>query len=194
MKDNGIIALDWWGLGFRNVTTSDKHPINSIEDFKGFRIRTMQSKIHQSLFMALGADAVPMDWGELYTALQQGTVDGQENPYTQILSSSIYEVNPIIIKTEHAFTPAVFMMSPAVENKLSADQMKIIYNCAAECAPIFRDTTEKINEDALQQLKDKGCTYIDTLSKADLQAATASVYDEYPQYADLVSQIKALAK
>ena len=193
LKNNGIIALDWWGLGFRNVTTSEDHTINSLADFKGFRIRTMQSAIHQALFQALGADAVPMDWSELYTALQQGTVDGQENPYTQILSSKIYEVNPVIVKTEHAFTPSVFMMSPSVEKKLSADQLDIIYACAKECSSVFRQTTVDINNSALESLTSLGCTFVDSISKADLQAATAGVYDQFPQYADLVSTIKGLA-
>lgn len=191
LADNGIEALAWWGLGFRNVTTSKKHPINSIGDLKGFRIRTMQSAIHQALFQALGADAVPMDWGELYTALQQGTVDGEENPFTQVLSSNIWEVNPIIVKTEHAFTPAVFMMSPQVASKVSSEQLELIRNCAKECTPIFRKATVDINADALKTLiQEKECSFIETISKADLQAATASVYDNYPEYAALVQSIR----
>ncbi len=193
LRDNNIIALDWWGLGFRNVTTRTEHPINSIEDFKGFRIRTMQSSIHQALFQALGADAVPMDWGELYTALQQGTVDGQENPFTQTLSSSIWEVNPVIVKTEHAFTPAVFMMSPAVEGKLSAEQLEVLYACAEECSAIFRQKTIDINTDALKTLtEEKNCTFVETIDKAALQQATAGVYDQFPEYAGLVETIRGL--
>lgn len=192
LTDNNIIPLIWWGIGFRNVTTSESHPINSLSDFKGFRIRTMQSVIQQSLFQALGADAVPMDWGELYTALQQGTVDGEENPYTQVFSSNIWEVNPVIVQTEHEFSPSVFMMSPAVEGKLSAEQLDIIYKCAEECKPLFRQSTIDINNDALKSLQDNGCTFIDTLDKAELQAATMSVYDQYPEYADLVASIRAL--
>ena len=194
LSDNGITALVWFGIGFRNVTTSESHPISSIDDLKGFRIRTMTSTIHQSLFQALGADAVPMDWGELYTALQQGTVDGEENPFGQILSSNIWEVNPMFVKTEHASTPAVFMMSPHVADKLSDEQMDIIYACAEECAPIFRQKSVDINNDALDTLiNEKGCTYVETIEKSALQAATASVYDEYPQYSELVDSIRALA-
>ena len=192
LKENNIIPLVWWGIGFRNVTTSEKHMINTLEDLKGLRIRTMQSKIQQSLFQALGCDAVPMDWGELFTALQQGTVDAQENPYTQIYSSNIWEVNPVIVQTEHEFSPSVFMMSPNVESKLSADQLAVIYDCAKACTPLFRQKTIDINNESLKALQDNGCTFIDTLSKADLQAATASVYDQYPQYADLVEAIRSL--
>lgn len=193
LKDNGIIALDWWGLGFRNITTSENHMIESLEDLKGFRIRTMQSSIHQALFQALGSDAVPMDWGELFTALQQGTVDGQENPYTQTLSSGIWEVNPVIVKSEHAFTPSVLMMSPAVEGKLSEEQLQILYDCAEECKSIFRQETVDINEESLKVLLDeKGCTFVESIEKAALQEATASVYDEFPQYSELVDAIRGL--
>lgn len=193
LENNGIIPLVWLGIGFRNVTSSESHPITSINDMKGFRIRTMTSPIHQALFQALGADAVPMDWGELYTALQQGTVDGEENSFGQVLSANIWEVNPVIVKTEHAFTPAVFMMSPHVAEKLSEEQMSLIYECAKECAPIFHQKSVDINNDALNTLiNEKGCTYVETIEKADLQAATASVYDAYPQYADLVESIRGL--
>lgn len=193
LQENGIEPLVWWGLGFRNVTTSESHMINSIDDLKGFRIRVMTSAIHQALFQALGSDAVPMDWGELYTALQQGTVDGQENPFSQTLSSNIWEVNPVIVKTEHAFTPSVFMMSPAVADKVSEEQMNIIRECAEECKDIFRDRSVSINEEALDTLmNEKGCTYVETIEKADLQAATESVYDQFPEYADLVAIIRGL--
>lgn len=192
LEANNIIPLIWWGIGFRNVTTSENHPINSVEDLKGFRIRIMQSEIQQSLFQALGADAVPMDWGELYTALQQGTVDGEENPYTQVFSSNIWEVNPIIVETKHEFSPSVFMMSPSVAGKLSEDQMNILYECAEACKPIFRQATVDINDEALQSLQDAGCSFVNTLDAAELQAATASVYDEYPEYSELVDAIRAL--
>lgn len=192
LEANNIIPLIWWGIGFRNVTTSESHPINSVADLKGFRIRVMQSQIQQSLFSALGADAVPMDWGELFTALQQGTVDGQENPYTQTFSSNIWEVNPVIVETKHEFSPSVFMMSPSVASKLTEDQMALLYECAEESTPLFRQATVDINNESLQGLKEAGCTFVDTLDVAELQAATASVYDEYPEYNELVEAIRAL--
>lgn len=192
LRENGLIPLIWYGIGFRNITTSPKHMINTIDDFKGFRIRIMQSVVFQKQFQALGADATPMDWGELYTALQQGTVDGQENPYSQILSSNIWEVNPIIIQSEHTFTPAVFMMSPYVADKLGESQMNAILECAKEATKFFRDSAQGINAAALKALRDeKHCTVVDNLSKSELQARTAGVYDEFPQYADLVAKIRA---
>ena len=192
LEANNIIPLIWWGIGFRNVSTSENHPINSLADFEGFRIRVMQSEIQQSLFQALGADAVPMDWGELFTALQQGTVDGQENPYTQTFSSNIWEVNPVIVETRHEFSPSVFMMSPSVASKLSEEQLALLYECAEESTPLFRQATVDINNEALQSLQDAGCTFVDTLDIAELQAATASVYDEYPEYSEMVETIRAL--
>lgn len=192
LEANNIIPLIWWGLGFRNVTTSKNHMIESVEDLKGFRIRTMQSEIQQSLFRALGADPAPIDWGELFTALQQGTVDGEENPYTQIFSSNIYEVNPVIVETKHEFTPAVFMMSPAVKNKLTDEQMTILNECVEECKDEFRQTTVDINNESREGLKAAGCTFVDSLDSAALKAATEPVYSEYPQYDELVKEIRAL--
>lgn len=193
LQNNGIEPLVWFGLGFRNVTTSEGHPINTLEDFKGFRIRTMTSAIHQSLFQALGADAVPMDWGELYTALQQGTVDGEENPFSQVLSSNIWEVNNVIVKSEHAFTPAVFMMSPKITSKLTEEQVEILRTCAEECTPVFRQKVVDMNDEALTTLvEEKKCVYVESLDKAALQAATESVYGQFPEYAEMVEKIRSL--
>jgi tripartite ATP-independent transporter DctP family solute receptor len=195
LKQNNIEPLVWWGLGFRYVTTSEKKPINNLADMKGFRIRIMQSPIYQAMFESLGADPVPMDFSELYTALQQGTVDGQENPYSQILSSNLWEVNPIIVKTEHAFSPTVLMMSPQVANKVTPDQLKLIKEAAEECKDDFRQSTIDINNNALETLiNEKGCTLVDSIDKKEFQDAVAPVYDEFPQYKDMVNQIRTLGK
>ena len=193
LEENGLLCPIWFGLGFRQVTTSDKHPIETIEDFKGFRIRTMPSTIYQELFAALGADAVPMDVGELYTALQQGTVDGQENPYNQIRSYGFQEVTPIIVKTEHSFSPCLFLMSPNVQTKLTEDQMAIINEAIEECKGYFRDKTIEIEErdkDAI--LADGSCTLVESIEKKDLQDATASVYEKFPEYDEMVQIIRGL--
>ena len=195
LRANNIEPLTWWGLGFRYVTTSEKKPISSLADMKGFRVRIMQSQIFQATFEALGADPVPMDFSELYTALQQGTVDGQENPYTQILSSNFWEVNPIIVKTEHAFSPTVLMMSPAVADKVSAEQLEAIHKAAEECTPDFRKSTADINDKALNTLlNEKGCTLVDSIDKSEFQKAVESVYGQFPQYSEMVEKIRALAK
>ena len=155
----------------------------------------MASEIHQAIFSELGADPVPMDWGELFTALQQGTVDGQENPFSQILSSNIYEVNPVIVKTEHAFTPAVLMMSPITYGKLTEEQQKIITEAAEASKDACRQEAVTYNEEALKTLtEEKGCDYVETLNKDELREATKVVYDKFPQYAELVEQIEACKK
>ena len=193
LSANNIEPLVWWGLGFRYVTTSDKHPIETLEDMNGFRIRIMQSPIYQAMFEALGADPVPMDFSELFTGLQQGTVDGQENPYTQILSSNFWEVNPIIVKTEHAFSPTVLMMSPMVASKVTEDQLALIRQAAEECKADFRQATVDINAAALDTLvNEKGCTLVESIDKAQFQEAVAPVYDQFPEYADMVEIIRSL--
>jgi len=192
---NNIDPLVWWGLGFRYVTTSEAKPVESIDDIKGLRIRIMQSAVYQAMFEALGADPVPMDFSELYTALQQGTVDGQENPYTQILSSNFWEVNPIIIKTEHAFSPTVLMMSPSVADKVSEEQLALIRQAAEECKDDFRQATVDINAAALETLiNEKGCTLVESIDKSEFQEAVKPVYEKFPEYSDMVEKIQALAK
>lgn len=192
LEKNNLIPLIWTGFGFRNVTSSKNHMLNTVDDFKGFRIRIQPSDIQKEIFSALGADPAPIDWGELYTALQQGTVDGEENPYIQIYSSNIYEVNNVIYKTEHEFAAACFLMSSSTKAKLTDDQYQILMECVDEYKPEWRNLVEKMNDESLQALKDKGCTFVDTLDKDAMREKTESVYDNHSEYADMVSYIRGL--
>ena len=183
----------WSGFGFRNVTTSKNRVLNGIDDLKGLRIRIQPSEIQREIFTALEADPAPIDWGELYTALQQGTVDAQENPFTQIYSSNIYEVNPVIYKTEHEWGGSVFITSMTMRDKLTDNQKAVFDECLEEIKPQWRQIVEDLNNQSLQGLKDAGCEYKeDVFNKADLQAKVQGVYDNHPEYAELVEKIKAL--
>lgn len=100
-----------WESGFRNLTNS-KRDINSLEDVKGLKIRTMENQIHIAFWKAMGTDATPMSWGEAYTALQQGALDGQENPSTVILTNNVAQVNDRLAITQHAYSTVFLVMSP----------------------------------------------------------------------------------
>ena len=104
-------GLGIWESGFRNLTNS-KRDINSAEDVKGLRIRVMENEIHQKLWKALGADPVPMAWSEAYTAMQQGAIDGQENPATVIDKNNVVEVNKHMAITEHVYSTVYVLMAP----------------------------------------------------------------------------------
>ena len=106
----GIKGLAFWENGFRHITTS-KRPVQQPGDMKGLKIRVMENKVHQAAFRQLGADATPMAWGEVFTSLQQGLLDAQENPIPIIYTFKLNEVQKYISLTGHVYSPAPILMS-----------------------------------------------------------------------------------
>lgn len=182
----------WWVMGFRNTTASK--PIESAADFAGMKIRTQSSDIQMAIFNSLGANATAISFSEMYTALQQNTVDGQENPYVNILQSNIFEVNDYLIETEHVFQVAALLIAPSTYASLTEEQQGWVDEAAAYATEVERTACETDNETAKDTLiNEKGMTFIE-LDKAELREATASVYDEYSEYADMVAEIQSFAK
>ena len=125
LEARGLVGLVYWENGFRNMTNS-KRPINRAEDMQGIKLRVMQNQIALGVFNTLGANAVPMPFSELFTALETRTVDGQENPITTIQSSKFYEVQPYLTISRHVYTPWVVLASKkmvghAVARRAEAD-------------------------------------------------------------------------
>ena len=114
----GLVAITWMENGFRHITNS-KRPVNTPEDVKGMKIRTMENKVHMEAFKAMGTLPTPMNMNELFTALQTGTVDGQENPVPVILASKLYQVQKYVTLTGHVYSPALIITSTGLWNKLS---------------------------------------------------------------------------
>src|SRR3954468_22421654 len=110
LPEKELIGLGYWGLGFRNATNSSR-PIAKVEDFSGLKLRVIPNPVYLETFKALKANPVPMAFGELYTALENKTVDGQENPYSVILSNKFYEVQKFVSATNHTFTQNVIIVS-----------------------------------------------------------------------------------
>ena len=126
MLDNvGIKGLAIWENGFRNLTNS-KRPVSSAADVAGLKIRVMDSPLYIDMWAALGADPTPMAWSEVFTALQQRTIDGQENPIAQIYANSVFEVNQYITLDRHVYAPAVLLISQQVFSKMSANQQAAV--------------------------------------------------------------------
>lgn len=189
LEANKMLCKGWWTLGYRNVTTSKE--VNSIADLKGLKIRTQNSEIHMKNFKALGVDATPMDFSELFTALQQGTVDGQENPYSNILNNNIFEVNNMLVDTGHVYQVAGMLVSPSTWDKLSSEQQAWVGEASTYATGIERTACTDNNNSAKESLiKDNGMKYVE-LDKAQLQTATASVYDEYPDLKELADKVKS---
>lgn len=188
----GVKGLGVWESGFRNLTNSVRE-INSMEDVAGLRIRVMENELHQKLWIALGADAVPMAWGEAYTALQQGALDGQENPLTVILSNNVASVNENLAMTEHVYSMVVPIMSQKLWDSMSDEDKAAMEEVMAEMMDKEREIARTQNDEALSQLEEAGMvvTYPD---KTPFIEATQSIRDEYgAEYSDILEQIAALA-
>jgi tripartite ATP-independent transporter DctP family solute receptor len=176
--------LGWKGLaygerGFRNLTNSVR-PVEKPEDIKGLKVRVMQNPIYIDSFTALGANAVPMAWTEALTALQQGTIDGQENPLNVIAAYNINDSNKYLSITRHAYAPNVILMSMRTWNKLTPEQQRIVSESALEAAKYNRTIDNEMEAEWFQSLKDKGMQ----VSEPDLSLfrnAVKSVYEKYEQ-------------
>lgn len=166
LAEKGLIGLGYWELGFRNVTNS-KLPITKVEDFKGLKLRVLQSPLFIDLFNTLGANAVPMPFPELYSALEQKVVDGQENPVTTILGGKFNEVQKFVSETRHVYNAQSVLISKKTWDALSADEKKIVADSIAEATVFQRKTSREAMDTALASLKAAGMTH-NLLAPAEL--------------------------
>lgn len=186
----GLKGLAIWESGFRNLTNS-KREINSAADVAGLRIRVMENKLHQDLWSALGADPVPMAWGDAYTAMQQGAIDGQENPTTVIDKNNVVEVNKNLAITEHVYSTVYILMAPKTWNSISEEDQQIFTDTMAEASVSERELSRQMDSEAIETLESKGMvvTYPDKQGFID---ATQSVRDQYgSEYADIIERVEA---
>ena len=177
MKDKGVLAVGFWENGFRNVTNS-KRPIVKPEDLKGLKIRTMENPIHQYTFEFFGATPTPMAWSEVFLALQQGTIDGQENPLIIIDTVKVYEVQKYISLTGHFYSPAVFMLSRQVFESYPKDIQEAILKAEKEARDWERAYSAELDAKLADSLKAKGVE-INTVDKDAWQKACAPIYDKF---------------
>lgn len=178
MPQHGLVLLSIWENGFRN-TTNSKRAIDTVEGFKGLNFRVMQNPIFIDTFRRLGANPVPMAFGEVFTALETGAVDGQENPIPLIQATKFYEVQKYLTLTRHAYSPTPVLMSMQVWDGLNADEQKLVSDCAASArAPQIARSREVANS-ALEELKGEGME-VSELAPAEvekLHAIVAPVYE-----------------
>ena len=157
VAEKGLVGLGYWELGFRNLTNS-RRPVAKLEDIAGLKIRVVQSPIYIELFNTLGANAVPMPFPELYTALEQKTVDGQENPVNTILSSKFAEVQKYLTFTRHTYNPQIVLIAKKTWDKLDADEKKLIEEAAVEARAFQRQLSRDSEAKATEALKTAGMT------------------------------------
>lgn len=181
MEDIGFKVLGFPENGFRQLSTAAKE-VHSPSDLKGLKVRVMESEVHIETWKALGASPTPMAFSELFTALQQKTVDGQDNPFVTDRDNRFYEVQKYIIETNHVYTPYLLLMSKDSYDKLTDEEKEIIEEAGAYGVSVQREKTAEYDKDAVQEMQEKGVTLI---SLTD---------EEKQQFRDAVSDIYSLVE
>ena len=174
----GLVAISWMENGFRHITNS-KRAVKTPDDVKGLKIRTMENKVHMEAFKAMGALPTPMNMNEVFTALQTGTVDGQENPIPVILANKLYTVQKYVTLDSHVYSPALLIINKGLWDKLS-DADKTAFKEAAKIALVAN--RKKVNDDeanGIDIMKKAGTEVITTVDNAAFQKAVASAYANY---------------
>ena len=165
LQDKGLVGLVYWENGFRNLTNS-KRPITKMEDMNGIKLRVMQNNVFLNSFQTLGANAIPMAFSELFSALETHTVDGQENPLNTILSSKFYEVQKYMTVTNHVYSPWIVLVSKKWWDQLSKDEQKVLSDAAKVSRDFERKDTREEAARAMGDLKAKGMQ-VNELSPAE---------------------------
>jgi tripartite ATP-independent transporter DctP family solute receptor len=165
LQEKGLVGLAYWENGFRNLTNS-KRAINKVEDLDGIKLRVMQNNVYLDSFKMLGANAVPLPYSELFTALETKAVDGQENPYNTILSAKFYEVQKYLTITNHVYAPWIVLVSKKYWDGLSKDERAVLMKAAVISRDFERKDTRDEAARALAELKIKGMQ-VNELSPAE---------------------------
>ena len=159
VEEMGLKGLALWENGFRNVTTNNKE-INSLADLKGVKLRTMDNAIHLAAWKAMGANPTPMAFSEVFTALQQGTVDGQENPYGIIVGNKFEEVEKFCVETRHSFTPYYVVMNLDRWESLTPEQQEAVTKAMAEATQYEKEQSAYYESVDVETIEAAGCKVI----------------------------------
>lgn len=176
-ESKGIKALGWAENGFRHMT-NNRRPVNTPDDLKGLKMRTMENPVHIAAYKGFGIVPTPMAFTEVFTALQQGTVDGQENPLSVITAAKFDQVQKHLSLTGHVYSPAIFLMSKAAFDKLSAEDKQHFLAAAAEGVKANRARVDEDDAKGVADLKSKGMQVID-VDKSKFQGALTPVFAEF---------------
>lgn len=186
----GLVALAWGEQGFRQLTNNVR-PVVKPEDAKGLKIRTTENPIHIAAFRQMGVLATPMAWPEVATALQQGTIDGQENPLSVIVSAKLPQLQKYLSLTSHVYGPALILVSPNVYDSLSAADKTKFKTAGHQAAMAMRDYVDAVEKSGLEEVKKQGMQ-VNTVDHAAFVKAVEPVYPQYyKQFGkDLVESIR----
>lgn len=179
--DANVKILGWMENGFRH-NTNNVRALNTPDDLKGIRHRTQESRVQVDTWTALGADASPMAWTEVFTALQQGVIDSQENPLATIYDVKFYEVQKYLNLTQHVYSPAPLMMGAQLFTSLSEADQAIVEEAAALAVPVQREASQKMEQELIGQLAELGMT----VTEPDLDAFREKVQPVIEKWKDTV--------
>ncbi|OCX64478.1 ABC transporter substrate-binding protein [Thioclava sp. SK-1] len=154
----GLINLAYWENGFRNVSNS-KRPITKWEDLDGLKMRVMQNNIFLDTFSNFGANATPMSFGEVFSALETKAIDAQENPYVTIDTSKFYEVQSYISETKHTYTPFLFLFSKPIFDTYSPEEQAALRECAVVGRDVEREVIQTLNQESLAKMEKAGLKF-----------------------------------
>lgn len=196
MKENvlepcGGHVVNFWENGFRHFTNNVR-PLNVPSDCEGIKFRTADNPLRLMMFEEFGSSAIVMNFSELYSALQQGTVDGQENPLSNIVSSCFYEVQKYLSLSNHIYSTSVFVFSDKCWDSLTEEQQNLVYECAEEAKLVTRELTESMDEEYLQTCIDAGME-VNEIDVEAFREASQPVWDYYEsEYgSELVDLVRA---
>lgn len=189
LEEYNMIGLDYYEAGSRCFYTVNK-PVRSVADLKGMKFRVQPTEVAISMVQALGAEATPMEYGEVFQGLQTGIVDGAENDFVSYYTSGHYEVAKYYTLDSHMAPPALLICSKDAWDKMSAAQQEGVRKASKEAAEWQRVAMQEYQEESRKKAEEAGCEIIEVDVK-EFQDAVASVYDEYPQYKEVADMVRA---
>ena len=198
LEAKGIVGLAYWELGFRNITNS-RRPIHKVDDIAGLKLRVIPNAINVDWVKALGANPTPLPFPEVYAALDQKAIDGQENPATVISANKLYEVQKHIVLSNHQYNPQSLIFSKKVWDTLTVSDRKILLDAGVEASKYQRQVARDAAGTALENLKKNGMqvTQLSALELAKFREAMKPVIAKHSEIvgADVVKALEAeLAK
>jgi tripartite ATP-independent transporter DctP family solute receptor len=177
-RARGLMALAWGEQGFRHLT-NNKHPVVKPEDAKGLKIRVTENQTHITAFRQLGMAPTPMSWPEVVGALQQGIIDGQENPVSVIVSAKLWQVQKFMSLSGHVYAPMTLIVSPALWGSLNDAQKKAFTEGALIGGKASRKFVDEIEKSGVDEVRKNGVQVADNVDKAAFRAALAPSYKEF---------------
>lgn len=180
MVEHDLKKVSFWDYGFRQLTNS-RRAVETVEDFQGLRLRVIQNNIFIDAFSALGANPLPMSWGEVFAALETRAVDGQENPLLTIFDAQLFDVQDHLSLTNHVYAALMLLYSNQLWNELSEEEQTIVMDCAAEAQTIQRAAMAERADEALAALEEAGMQITRPAPEAvdAMREAMAVVYEKH---------------